>query len=190
MSPEKLTPEERKSLLLLARRSIEAAVKREPLPAIDEEKLTEALRADGATFVTLTIGGELRGCVGALQAYQPLANDVQEHAVAAALEDFRFPPVSKSELPYLEIEISRLTPPKRLEYSTPADLPGLLRVGKDGVILQDGVRRATFLPQVWEKVPEPEDFLSELCAKMGARYGLWREKKLEVWTYEVEEFHE
>lgn len=190
MNPEPLTIEERASLLKLARQSIRAAMTHQLLPLLPEEELTDSLRAEGASFVTLTIGGNLRGCIGALEAYQPLANDVQEHAIAAALEDYRFPPVTVAEVPLLNIEISRLTPLQGVNYSEPAELPGLLRPGIDGVVLRDGMRRATFLPQVWEKIPGPQDFLSELCAKMGARWNLWRTKKLEVFIYQVEEFHE
>ncbi|HBF41097.1 MAG TPA: AMMECR1 domain-containing protein [Anaerolineaceae bacterium] len=190
MNTTPLTASERESLLKLARRSIEAAVAGKPVSGLPPEEITTALTEKGASFVTLTIGGNLRGCIGALEAYQPLMNDVQEHAVAAAMEDFRFPPVSRAEVPHLEIEVSRLTPPQRLEYSQPLELLNLLKPGIDGVVLRDGPRRATFLPQVWEKIPDAADFLSELCAKMGARYDLWRTKKLEVFTYQVEEFHE
>ncbi len=190
MSTTLLTDQERSSLLRLARESIQAAVAGRPLPKFPEGEITEALRAPGASFVTLTIGGMLRGCIGALEAYQPLVDDVQEHAAAAALEDYRFHPVSSHEVPDLEIEISRLTPALRLDYSDADDLMHRLRPGIDGVILRDGMRRATFLPQVWEKIPDAADFLSELCAKMGARFDLWRTRKLEVFVYQVEEFHE
>lgn len=190
MNTTLLTDQERSSLLRLARESIQAAVAGRPLPKLPEGEITEALRTPGASFVTLTIGGMLRGCIGALEAYQPLVDDVQEHAAAAALEDYRFHPVSSHEVPDLEIEISRLTPPLRLDYSDADDLMHRLRPGIDGVILRDGMRRATFLPQVWEKIPDAADFLSELCAKMGARFDLWRTRKLEVFVYQVEEFHE
>ena len=190
MKPESLTPEERRILLELARQSIQLAVRRQPLPKIDLNQVTPKLREQGAAFVTLTIHGNLRGCIGALEAYQPLVLDVQEHAVAAALEDYRFRPVSEKEIPLLEIEISRLTPPVPLEYGQPADLPGKLRPGIDGVILRDGAMRATFLPQVWEQLPEPEEFLSHLCSKMGAPSSAWQRHMLRVWTYQVEEFKE
>jgi AmmeMemoRadiSam system protein A len=110
--------------------------------------------------------------------------------VAAALQDYRFPPVPLEELPEIEIEISRLTTPQPLEYADATDLVSALRPGVDGVTLRDGWRRATFLPQVWEKLPDPEMFLSHLCDKMGAAPDLWRRKKLDVSIYQVEEFHE
>ena len=190
MPETSLTSDERSILLKLARQAIEAAAKRQALPALDLASLPAALAEQGASFVTLTRHGELRGCIGALEAYQPLAEDVREHAVAAATEDYRFPPVREEELPELEIEISRLTPSQPLDYSQPGDLPGLLRPNLDGVVLRDGWRRATFLPQVWEKIPDPEDFLANLCYKMGVSADLWRHKKLNVSIYQVEEFHE
>ncbi len=186
-----LTLEEKQQLLKLARRAVEAAAQGLPPPEIDPAQLTPSLRAPGACFVTLTeADGELRGCIGTLEAYQSLAEDVREHAAAAATEDYRFQPVTPGEVDDLRIEISRLTAPQPLEYDTPEDLLARLRPGVDGVILRDGFHRATFLPQVWEKVPRPEEFLSHLCLKMGAPANLWRRKKLEVFTYQVEEFHE
>lgn len=188
--PAVLTSEDRRCLLKIARDAIEKAVRGEPLPAIALEQLSQPLREPGASFVTLTIHGELRGCIGALEARQPLALDVQEHAVAAALQDYRFPPVQPEELKWIKIEISRLTKPERVDYTTPLELIQKLRPGVDGVILRDGWRRATFLPQVWEKLPAPELFLAHLCQKMGAPPDLWRRRLLEVEVYQVEEFHE
>ena len=189
-SSHPLAPPERATLLSLARQALEAGVNGRPRTALNLDDLPPRLRQPGATFVTLTIGGELRGCVGALEVSLPLAEDVRIHAVAAALEDYRFPPVQPAEMPSISIEISCLTQPQPLEYDRPEELPARLRPGLDGVVLVDGLRRATFLPQVWEKVPEPEIFLSTLCRKMGAASDLWRLKKLTVLTYQVEEFHE
>lgn len=186
----KLTQKEKATLLKAARQSLEAAVKTCPPASMDQSNLTPALQEMGASFVTLTKAGQLRGCIGALEAYQPLLQDVCEHAVAAALQDTRFPPVQADELAQIHIEISHLSKPEPLEYSTPQDLLEKLRPGVDGVILQDGWRRATFLPQVWQNVPDPEEFLDHLCYKMGAGPDLWRHKHLEVFTYQVDEFHE
>ena len=187
---ELLSAEEKAILLGLARQAIEDAVQGRPFSPLDLNSLPDSIRKPGASFVTLTINRELRGCIGALEAYQPLAEDVREHAVGAALQDYRFPPVSEDELKDLEIEISRLTPPQPLRYKTPEELLERLRPGVDGVILRDGLHRATFLPQVWEKLPDPPDFLSHLCAKMGASPNTWRYRPLQVYTYQVEEFHE
>ena len=115
---------------------------------------------------------------------------MREHAVAAALEDPRFPPVNAREVNRIKIEVSRLTRPVPLEYKDASDLLSKLRPHVDGVILRDAFRRATFLPQVWEKIPDPAEFLDNLCYKMGANPELWRKKHLDVLIYQVEEFHE
>lgn len=185
-----LTDGEKQTLLRIAREAMESKVRNKPMPPLDHESLAPALREKGASFVTLTIRNNLRGCIGALEAHQPLAEDVREHAIAAALEDSRFPPVSEAELNRIQIEVSRLTEPQELQYSNSEDLLAKLRPHIDGVILKHGFRRATFLPQVWEKIPEPEEFLRQLCHKMGERPNLWRETKLQVYVYQVEEFHE
>lgn len=185
-----LTKSEKSVLLDLARQAMESAVRGESGPAIELEKYSARLQQDGASFVTLTWLGMLRGCIGALDAYQPLVQDVCEHAAAAALEDYRFKPVRREELENIEIEISVLTPAVPILYDAPEELLHILRPGIDGVILRDGSRRATFLPQVWEQLPDPEDFLNHLCSKMGSPDNFWRKKKLQVEIYQVEEFHE
>lgn len=185
-----LTDAEKKVLLRVARDAMEHAVKGSPLPPIDSSLMTANLKEPGASFVTLTIHGELRGCIGALEAYQPLVEDVREHAVAAALEDPRFPAVDSSELSTIKLEVSRLTAPQRLDYSSPEDLLQRVRPHVDGVILKDGYRRATFLPQVWEQIHSTIEFLERLSVKMGAKPDHWRSASVQVWVYQVEEFHE
>ncbi len=185
-----LTSEERTILLKLARQAMESAVRGKRREPLELDNFPDNLRSNGATFVTLTREGELRGCIGTLEAQTSLAEDVREHAIAAALQDFRFPPVQATELPDINIEISRLTKPQDLDYETPGDLLAHIRPQIDGVIISDGWHRATFLPQVWDKIPEPETFLSHLCLKMGVSPDLWRSKKLRVQVYQVEEFHE
>jgi AmmeMemoRadiSam system protein A len=187
---DQLTAEEKQTLLRLARSALESGVRGDDLPSLDLETMTPHLRQPGASFVTLTIKGELRGCIGALEPLQPLAADVGEHAVAAALDDPRFMPVKPDELENIDIEISRLTLPRDLDYADTSDLLQKLRPGVDGVILRDGERRATFLPQVWEKIPDKAAFLDHLCAKMGAMPDTWRHRHLRVETYQVQEFHE
>lgn len=187
---EPLTEAERQYLLVLARQALENGVRGEPPPALESDALSANLRQDGASFVTLTWKGMLRGCIGALEPYQGLAEDVREHAAAAALEDYRFPPVRTEELSDICIEISRLTIPRSLEYENAHDLLNKLRPGVDGVVVRDGFSRATFLPQVWEKIPNPAEFMAQLCQKMGAASDLWKHKKLEVLIYQVEEFQE
>jgi len=185
-----LTVAEQQTLLRLAREAMENGVRGEKLSALDKASMSFNLLEPGASFITLTIRGELRGCIGALEARESLAQDVREHAVAAALEDPRFPPVREDELSRIQIEVSRLTRPIPLVYKDADDLLSKLRPHVDGVILQDGIRRATFLPQVWEKIPDPVEFLNNLCYKMGVSDHAWRVKHLEVLVYQVEEFHE
>jgi uncharacterized protein len=187
---EKLSNADKNELLKIAREAINSAVNNQQLKKLDLKGQSNILQEYGASFVTLTIRGKLRGCIGALEAYQPLALDVQEHAVAAALEDYRFAPVPAEEVPMLNIEISWLNKPKPLEYSDSIDLLSNLHPGIDGVLIKDGPRRATFLPQVWEQIANGEEFLSHLCMKMGARPDLWRQRHLDVFTYQVEEFKE
>ncbi len=191
MTDQPLSSEERQQLLRLARESIERAVRGAPLPDVDLASLPARLAEPGVCFVTLTTrAGELRGCIGALEAHQPLVRDVCEHAAAAALDDYRFSPVTADEVPDLLIEISRLTPPLPLHYEQPEELAQRLHPMQDGVVLRDGAHRATFLPQVWEKIPDPPAFLSHLCQKMGSPANLWQRKVLQVEIYHVEEFHE
>jgi len=185
-----LTQDEREILLALARQALEDGVHGRPLHPLDLSSLPQRLKAPGASFVTLSRGGELRGCVGSLEAYQPLAEDVRIHAIAAGLQDYRFPPVDPKELPEITIEISRLTEPEVLDYDTSEELPQRLRPNIDGVILRDGALRATFLPQVWEKLPDAAQFLGHLCMKMGLEPNHWRYRKMQVLTYQVESFGE
>ncbi len=190
MTQKRFNSVERCQLLELARKSIEAVTNGMRLTAVDPGQISERLREDGASFVTLTINGALRGCIGTLEAYQPLYLDVIEHAAAAAVDDFRFKPVGPDEISTIIIEISVLSRPEQLQYSGTDELLQRLRPGIDGVVIKDGRMRATFLPQVWEQLPDSEEFLSHLCAKMGAPSGLWKTKNLAVFTYQVEEFHE
>jgi AmmeMemoRadiSam system protein A len=131
------------------------------------------LREPGASFVTLRMGGELRGCIGTIEAHRPLGDDVHHNARSAAYRDPRFPPVSASELPELEIEVSVLSEPQPIAVSTEREALETLRPGTDGVVLEYDGRRATFLPQVWEALPDPLDFLSELRLKANLPARFW-----------------
>ncbi len=188
--PEPLTDGEQRLLLQLARESIELAVWGKKLPKLNLNSFPQALQANRASFVTLTIQDQLRGCIGALEAYQPLAEDVREHAVAAALQDPRFPPVVKDELNRIKIEVSVLSAPQALPYESSEDLIKKIKPHVDGVILKHGERKATFLPQVWQKIPNPQEFMNRLSYKLIGRENFWRETKLQVFTYQVEEFQE
>ena len=147
------------------------------------------LNQPGATFVTLTRNGELRGCIGSLEAQRPLFDDVQSNARAAAFKDPRFPPLSRIELPATRIEVSLLSPAKPMRFASEADALAQLRPGIDGVILEHGWHRATFLPQVWEQLPEPRQFMANLKRKAGLAADFWAED-LRLATYQVEKFKE
>jgi len=185
-----LSPADRQHLLRLAREAIVRHLRGEVPPPIDPSALPESLARDGASFVTLTKHGELRGCIGSLEPRRPLALDVRENAVAAAIQDPRFPPVNTGELADLHVEISVLSPPQPLVYNGPDDLIAKLRPGVDGVVIERGWNRATFLPQVWEKLPDPEQFLEHLCRKAYLPADAYRRPDLDVYTYQVEKFEE
>ncbi len=127
----------------------------------------------GAVFVTLKNRGDLRGCVGSLFANRPLIEDVRDNAVAAALRDTRFPPVEGRELDDLEVEVTELSAPVPMSFTSEADALAQLQPGVDGVVLRWGARRATFLPQVWDSLPEPRDFLAHLKRKAGLAEDFW-----------------
>jgi len=185
-----LSPEDREYLLSLARKAIACHLRGEDPPGIDLSGLTESLARDGASFVTLTEYGELRGCIGSLEPRRPLVLDVRENAVAAAFHDPRFPPVRSEKLDDLHIEISVLTIPQPLSYGGPDDLVAKLRPDVDGVVIERGRNRATFLPQVWGKLPDPHQFLQHLCLKAGLPADAYCRPGLDVYTYQVEEFEE
>ena len=140
-----------------------------------------------ATFVTLTLYGQLRGCIGSLEAHRLFYDDVTHNARAAAFEDPRFPPLNADELPAVRIEVSVLTAPQPLPFVSEADALRRLRRGIDGVIFQYGGRRATLLPQVWEQFPEPREFLARLKQKAGVPADLPADG-VRLAVYQVERF--
>ncbi len=148
-----------------------------------------ALALPGATFVTLTQLGRLRGCIGALEAARPLAEDVAHNARAAAFRDPRFAPLSRDEWGETRVEVSLLGPAEELAFAGEAELLAQLHPGEDGLIVQWGHHRATFLPQVWETLPEPARFLMELKRKAGLPLDFW-EPGLRVWRYQVTKWKE
>ena len=132
-----------------------------------------ALDRPGATFVTLKQDGELRGCIGSLEAHRLLAIDVRRNALAAAFSDPRFPPLAAQELEVTTVEVSLLSPASRVEVADEEDLLARLEPGVDGIVLELGRRRATFLPQVWETLPDPRDFIGALKRKAGMPADFW-----------------
>ncbi|MCP5228906.1 AmmeMemoRadiSam system protein A [Accumulibacter sp.] len=157
------------ALLVSARNAIAAHFGLPPDPVTPPPELAEP----GASFVTLTQNGRLRGCIGSLEAQRPLATDVAENAFAAAFRDPRFPPLSQEELARTRVEVSLLTPAKPFPVSGEEDALARLQPGIDGLILSFGRRRATFLPQVWESLPDPRQFMRELKLKAGLSADFW-----------------
>jgi AmmeMemoRadiSam system protein A len=158
------------TLLALARGAIAARLHVNPTPVDDSAPW---LDAPGAVFVTLTEDGTLRGCIGSIEPYRPLRDDVRHNARAAAFADPRFPPLTADELPRVRIEVSLLSPREALRPGSRAEVLAQLRPGVDGVVLSHGRHRGVFLPQVWEQVPVPERFLERLVAKAGLPSGWW-----------------
>ena len=152
------------TLLALARQAIAHRLGRVPAPVVPDDL---RLHERGATFVTLTQDGELRGCIGSLRRARTLGEDVLANAVAAAMEDPRFAPLDADELDTITIEVSLLSEPEFLEFAGEEALLAQLRPGEDGLIIFSGCRSATFLPQVWEQLPDPHQFLAALKHKAG-----------------------
>ena len=184
-----LTKEEGEYLLLLARKTIEARLFHKDLPA-DKDKAAEKYLEKRGTFVTLTINDNLRGCIGHIVPQESLIEGIRINAINAAFKDPRFPPLSKDEWDHVKVEISILTEPEHLEYSGADDLLSKLRPGIDGVIINKGYAQATFLPQVWDQLPDKTQFLTHLCLKAGMGGSEWKKGELTVYTYQVQAFEE
>jgi len=179
-------------LLKLARRTIMEKLGRK-MPPDQTRQLSAALKDSCfnercGTFVTLKIDGRLRGCIGSLTSNESIRTGITRNAVNAAFSDPRFPPLTANEFENVNIEISILTQPKPIEYTDYSDLVAKLRVNIDGVIIRKGRALATFLPQVWKQLQQPDVFLSHLCAKAGLSSDSWKNTKLEVLTYQVQYF--
>lgn len=174
-------------LLAIAERSIAHGLKQHAPYTPDAEQLANPIKEDGACFVTLHKAGELRGCIGSLEAQRPLYQDVAENAYAAAFRDPRFPPLREQEWSQLTLDISILLPASPIDAVDEEALLEQLRPGVDGLILQQGSRRATFLPSVWEMVPKPQEFLAHLKMKAGFSIDHWSEQ-MRFYRYETESF--
>jgi len=174
------------TLLRLARAAIakELGFSAQDLPRVDW------LEEPGATFVTLTLHGQLRGCIGSLEAHRPLLDDVRTNAVASAFRDPRFAPLSKQEFADVTIEVSLLSPAEPLRFNSESDALAQLNPGKDGVILEYGrLHRATYLPQVWAQLPEPQEFIDHLKIKAGLPEDFWS-NDIKLSRYEVQKWRE
>jgi AmmeMemoRadiSam system protein A len=167
------------TLLTLARNAIAVRMGLAQSVTVNAPELLK----NSATFVTLTQNGQLRGCIGSLQAYRPLIEDIRENACNAAFRDPRFKPLSADELPITLVEVSLLTPAETMQFSSEADALAQLRPNIDGIIFSAGNRRSTFLPQVWEQLPKPADFMAHLKQKAGLPANYWgSDVKLERYT--------
>lgn len=184
-----LSKEEREYLLSLARNSIKSFLERSEykIPRPPTERLLERR----GVFVTLTIDGELRGCIGTLEPVKSIVDAVWDCAQEAAFYDPRFPVLSRDELPHIKIEISILSPLEEIRPKDETELVQMLRPKVHGLVLRKGYAGATFLPQVWEQLPTHELFLSHLCQKAGLGPNEWkRTKEMKFFVYTVEEFSE
>ena len=184
-----LDADQRSTLIGIARQSIESGLHHGRPLTVDPAAYHPDLRARRASFVTLHRHGELRGCIGHLEAVQALVADVAENAHAAAFRDPRFSPLDAAEWPQVEVSLSVLSTPEPIRFSDEADLIRQLRPGEDGLILQEGSKRGTFLPSVWESLNDPVEFLVQLKRKAGLTAGYWS-NRVEVARYHTESFGE
>ena len=178
---------DQQTLLQVAADSVRHGLETGTALKVEVTEYSAALQQPGASFVTLNIQRQLRGCIGMLQATRPLVEDVAQNAYSAAFEDSRFPPLSDAEYDQLEYHISILNPSEPLEFESETDLLQQLRPGVDGLILEDRGQRATFLPSVWDSLPSAADFLRHLKMKAGLAPDYWS-NTLRAQRYTVEEF--
>lgn len=185
--PSTLCEEEHILLRKIAREAIEYGLNEENHLPVETSRYPKSLQNPGASFVTLNRNGQLRGCIGSLEAYQPLVNDVAYNAYAAAFNDPRFPPLTEDELADLELHISVLTPAQPMNFNSESDLLEQIRPGIDGLVLEDGFNRGTFLPSVWESLPDKTTFLRHLKQKAGLPPDYWS-PTIKVSRYTTESF--
>ncbi len=183
-----LEPRQGRVLLALARDAIARALGQAGTVTVSPEDAAW-LDVPGATFVTLTQQGALRGCIGSLEARRKLRDDVVANARAAAFADPRFAPLTADELARTRVEVSVLSTPEPMPWADEADALARLRPGIDGVILECGRHRATFLPQVWTQLPEPRAFMAHLKQKAGLDAGFWS-PDVRLARYTVQKFQE
>lgn len=173
------------ALLIRARN----AIAKEFGEAEQPEPAQAALTQPGASFVTLTQQGQLRGCIGSLEAWRLLDQDVRANAKAAAFRDPRFNPLTRAEFDHTRVEVSLLTPAVPFTFTDEADAIRQMRPGIDGMILECHGRRGTFLPQVWESLPDPQQFFTHLKQKAGFAPDFWS-PDVKLYRYEVQKWKE
>lgn len=187
MSSINLSIEDQQTCLQVARESIQYGLQHGTALKIVSSDYSNNLQQDLATFVTLHKNGVLRGCIGALEAYQPLINDIVEHAYSAAFQDPRFPALQNNEYDQLDVEISVLGKPETMTIENEEDLLQQIRPNVDGLVLEFGYNRGTFLPSVWEQLPEKKEFLNHLKLKAGLSQQWW-DNAVKISRYETFSF--
>ncbi|MBU0975545.1 MAG: AmmeMemoRadiSam system protein A [Patescibacteria group bacterium] len=185
-----LTEKDKQFLLKLSRKALEHILKTGEELSVKDSDIPKKYKEKKATFVTLTNNGALRGCIGKLVPQIELYRDIIENTYSAAFNDPRFPQLTKEELDGIRIEISILSEPKAYKRTSPEALIEFLSKDKPGVILEMGFHSATYLPQVWEEVDNPEEFLSSLCLKAGLPQDMWKKENVKISTYSVMKFKE
>jgi hypothetical protein len=186
MKPDLLyTNSDHETLLSVAHNAISHGLTKGVPAAVELGAYSKPLQGEAASFVTLKYAGSLRGCIGTLQAVRPLVADVNENAYSAAFRDPRFLPLSHGELSGLHISISILSSPEPIDFVSEQDLLGQLHAGIDGLILEEGYQRGTFLPAVWESLPDPRVFLRQLKIKAGLHPDYWS-STLRIHRYQTE----
>lgn len=184
-----MTESEKLQAIRLARNAIESELLRSPLATSDQ--LPPVFSEPGAVFVTLKMrNGTLRGCVGSLLAHRSLYEDITQNALASAFSDPRFPPLNAQELADIKIELSLLTTPIEIVYSSTEALLEKIVPFEDGLIIKSDDHQATFLPAVWSEIGDKQEFLSRLCQKAGLEADFWRGGTLEVYAYKADNFNE
>jgi len=184
---QEFTADERETLLLIAYQSIHSGFESRRPAAVDARAFPPRLSARRASFVTLQSDRKLRGCIGTLEPRVSLVEDVSHNAYAAAFRDARFPPLQADEFVALSLQVSVLSVPESLDFDSEASLLAQVRPGVDGLILQEQAFRSTFLPSVWESLPEPDRFLGHLKIKAGLAADYWS-ATIRLWRYTTESF--
>lgn len=187
-----LTPQSQQFLLKLARDTVTTFLNTGKNIQIDEADLpSKKLLTRHGTFVTLTTkNDELRGCIGKIEGEEKLYQDIIDNAYSAAFRDPRFAPVDRTEIDDIKIEISILSEPQEIKFQNPDDLLSQIKPHQDGIILKKDFHTATFLPQVWDELPDKEEFLSHLSSKAGLPPNGWKDQEVEFLKYQVEKFRE
>ncbi len=175
----------KQTLIDLARKSIQLSFDENNAPLLNFDAYPMELKSILATFVTIKIENRLRGCIGTLDAYRPLVEDIADNAYKAAFSDPRFEPIVASEYKKLEIHISILSPPQEITFDSEATLLTKIQPNVDGLIIQDSTHKGTFLPSVWEILPDPKDFLRHLKQKAGFNADYWSDR-ISVFKYRTQ----